>query len=82
MPPEKTRKEGGIKTLKEVDVIRSGISTGTFEEEKALFIEGLKELEQSSRLAVRHPKFGKFNRYQWGCFTYSHINYHFSQFGA
>jgi len=69
-------------TFPEIDVqLNTTVKAGNFTTEKENFISAFRLLANIESFAETHPLIGKMSREDWGNHFYSHINYHFTQFG-
>lgn len=75
------RKFRMVPAIPELDVVKSDISVGDFDIEKARFKSNLNELLDLKQLHDLHPAIGKMTREEWGLFYAWHTDYHFTQFG-
>lgn len=76
------RKMRMVPAIPELDVVKSKIPVGSFEEEKQTLKQQFEELRQTEKLAILHPAIGKMNKEEWGWFYDWHTDYHFQQFGV
>ena len=70
-----------VPAIPELDVIKSGVKVGSFEEEKEKTFRQFEELLHERNLGTLHPGIGKMNREEWGFFYAWHTDYHLKQFG-
>jgi len=76
--------KGKVKTYKELDQLVRGTKPTTFEKDKQILINLVKnfDLEYPNNNMVEHPSFGKMNKKQWGRLIYIHLDHHLKQFGV
>lgn len=82
VPSEAQAKKRPIQTFKEIDVVKAGIQAGYLEAEKANLRQMIRAFIEKGEYPPRHPFFGKFRKKHWGFWAWTHIHYHFSQFGV
>ena len=70
-----------VPAILELNVIKSGVTVGHFEEEKEKLFTQFEKLLQAKTLGTLHPGIGKMNRGEWGFFYAWHTDYHLKQFG-
>lgn len=70
-----------VPAIPELDIIKSGIAVGSFDEEKEKVMAQFQQLLHTKSLSTLHPGIGKMNREEWGLFYGWHTDYHFRQFG-
>ena len=69
-------------TFPEIDLqMNTAIKVADFATEKGNFSSALEQLAAVENYVDQHPLIGKMKREDWGFHMYSHINYHFTQFG-
>ncbi|MBX7203892.1 MAG: DUF1569 domain-containing protein [Bacteroidia bacterium] len=69
-------------TFPEIDVqLNTTVKESSFSTEKENFIAAFHLLPGIELFVETHPLIGKMKREDWGNHFYSHINYHFTQFG-
>lgn len=82
IPSRKQLEKDPPMTFPEIDLmINTTIRPADFATEKENFITRLKEMDIKNRYSDMHPQIGKMKPADWGCYYYSHIHYHFTQFG-
>jgi hypothetical protein len=82
IPPRERLEKNPIETFGQIDVIKQNIPAADFATEKANFIADVERIINATKFAERSPLIGKMSKENWGQLTYSHINYHFTQFGV
>ena len=82
VPSLKMIKRSPPQTFDEINILKAGIPAGDFETEKENFKRSMAALQKQEKFPGRHPVIGKMNKKQWGWQTFSHYNYHFTQFGV
>ena len=70
-----------VPAIPELNVVKSGVKVGDFEEEKEKTFQQFEELLKAKKLGTLHPGIGKMNREEWGFFYAWHTDYHPKQFG-
>jgi len=83
MVPSKERLEKSPpQTFDEINIIKSHIPVSDFYTEKENFKKYFEKVASHESFIPRHPRIGNMTRNDWGHQIYSHINYHFTQFGV
>lgn len=82
LPPKAILARRPTRTLKVIDVVRSGIPTGGLDEERRLLREVTEAAIRDQRWADRHPLFGRMSANDWGRLMHTHMAYHLRQFGV
>lgn len=71
----------GSPTAPEMHVRKSNPAVATFQQEKDLLLQRLKEVEEATSLGP-HPLFGAMSKQLWGRLIWKHIDHHLRQFGV
>lgn len=76
--------KGKVKTYRELDQLKNGTMPTTFESDRSLLINTIKNFDEEypTNNAVVHPSFGKMDKAQWGRLIYVHLKHHLKQFGS
>ena len=81
VPSIKQIQKRPIVTFPEINVVERNIATADFETEKENFKKDIERVINAKIFAAKSPVMGKMSREDWGKLTYSHANYHLTQFG-
>jgi len=76
------REKGKIKTFHEIDIVQLNFPVEELETEKENYKAMLHKLSYTEKLSDHHPMFGKLTHKDWGYLTYSHADYHLTQFNV
>ncbi len=82
IPSESMRKKNPPETFSEINVFKSNIPADDFATEKESLKATLNKILTMKQFPERHPLIGKMSKENWGQQTYSHLHYHFTQFGV
>lgn len=75
-------KKRPIVTFPEINIVERGIHSAEFNTEKQNLIKDIDRVLAAKEFVPRSPLIGKMSRENWGQLGYSHIHYHFTQFGV
>jgi len=82
VPSIKQVQKRPIQTVPEINVVERQIVTADFETERENYKKDIERIISARNFAAKSPIMGKMSREDWGKLTYSHANYHLTQFGV
>lgn len=76
--------KGKVKTYRELDQFKGGTKPITFENDRKLLIDAIKNFDKEFPFdkKVVHPSFGEMNKAEWARLIYIHLDHHLRQFGC